>query len=185
LYLVQARSAHLSLYLYHRHLFLGLVSRIDPFPALVCFLPVTVQGTLSLALPPQLYAQPQPEVLLCIEPPQLLFGRVDGHMGRHVLLRPSSASRGLLVTLDLQSLEGALVLQLGNISAQHAVHGLELGDLFVAEAASADADPKTERAETGLLDIFLSVVVLETAQAILPATDVLIICIGSGLRIFA
>ena len=78
-------------------------------------------------------------------------------MAGGVLLGPSSSSLHHLLALGLQLLQIASVLHPRHVSAQHAVHILELGDLLVPQAAGANADTQTEGTETVFSDVFVRV----------------------------
>lgn len=176
-YPVQARTTHTSLHLLTRqHLLLGIVPTVVSLAAIAHRLPAGVGAGLSFVLLGQLlHPQCQTVVLLAPEPPQLLLGGVDGDMRDHILLGPASPSGHMLVTLHLKMLQHAPGLHSSKIPSKHAVHGLELGNLLVPETTCADTDPQAEGTKSILPDVLLPIGIFQTAETVLPTTDILII----------
>lgn len=96
-------------------------------------------------------------------------------MGGCVLLGPSSPAVHHFLALQLHLLQLAALLDLGEVSAQQTVHVLEFRDLFVAQAARANADAQAEGTQPILANIFVGIGVFQAAETVLPPADILII----------
>ena len=100
-------------------------------------------------------------------------------------LWPASPPVAQTLAFSLQQLQLALLLYLHYVSSQISIHSLELRNLLISQTPRTDANTKAEWTQPVLSYALMGIVILEAAEAVFSSTDVLVIFVKVGIRIFA